>query len=54
MLVQKTRALTEINSLEAAIGDATSAIALDAARPEAYLAKGKEKIISKTNINAID
>lgn len=40
MLVQKTRALTEINSLEAAIGDATSAIALDAARPEAYLAKG--------------
>lgn len=40
MLVQKTRALTEINSLEAALADATTAIALDTTRPEAYLAKG--------------
>jgi len=38
--VQKARALTEINSLEAAIADATVAISLDATRPEAYLAKG--------------
>lgn len=38
--MQKARALTEINSLEAAIADATVAISLDATRPEAYLAKG--------------
>jgi len=47
VLVQKARALTEINSLEAAIADATTAIALDTTRPEAYLAKGKGLFFSK-------
>ncbi|KAL4445985.1 hypothetical protein ABPG74_010977 [Tetrahymena malaccensis] len=39
-LVQKARALTELNNLESALADLTSAVALDGARPEAYLAKG--------------
>ncbi|KAL4492431.1 hypothetical protein ABPG72_005566 [Tetrahymena utriculariae] len=39
-LVQKARALTELNNLESAFTDLNSAIALDGARPEAFLAKG--------------
>ncbi|EAR85333.2 SGS domain protein (macronuclear) [Tetrahymena thermophila SB210] len=39
-LVQKARALTELNNLESALADSTSAIALDGARPEAYFVKG--------------
>lgn len=40
ILVQKSRALTELSNFSSALEDSGKAIALDAARPEAYVAQG--------------
>lgn len=51
VLVQKARALTELNNFESALTDLTSAIALDATRSEAHLARGIT-LFKKGEVNA--